>query len=44
MGVFGDDFAAVDFGEELCHNRLPKKQIEEMIDATILREYFYSDE
>lgn len=25
MGVFGDDFAAVDFREELCYHSRPKK-------------------
>ena len=27
MGVFCNDFAAVDFREELCYHRHPKKQI-----------------
>ena len=26
MGVFGDDFATIDFREELCYHSRPKKQ------------------
>ena len=29
MGVLSDDFADVDFREELCYHSLPKKQLEE---------------
>ena len=29
MGVFSDDFAAVDFREELCYHSRPNKQIRE---------------
>ena len=29
MGVFGNDFAAVDVREELCYHSRPKKQIRE---------------
>ena len=30
MGVLSDDFAAVDFREELCYHSRPKKQIQEV--------------
>ena len=30
MGVFSDDFAAVDVREELCYHSRPKKQIQEV--------------
>ena len=37
MGVFSDDFAAVDVREELCYHSRPKKQIREVIFASIFR-------
>ncbi len=31
MGVFSNDFAAVDVREELCYHSLPKKQIRKVL-------------
>ena len=35
MGVFSDDFAAVDVREELCYHSRPKKQIQEVHETGI---------
>ena len=39
MGVFSDDFATVDFREELCYHSRPKKQIQRWRFAFLERKF-----